>query len=148
MGLQLEEKISMNEPYWIVREYLKRMDLDFIENHENKSFNLFFDIQDRRVRVEIRLIENWIDIHTKLHNTRKLTPEDRLAIYEEMLKASRKTKTYFALERTKAIATISIPINGLNYELFKTELENYEQCLEYWTSKILPKYGLELIAAE
>ncbi len=138
----------INEPYWIVREYLKRLDLEFVENPQDKMFDLYMDIKDKRVRVEIRLNENWIDIQTKLHNTRKLSPEERLAIYEEMLKAGSKTKTIFTLERSKAVAQTSLPITGLNFELFKTEIQIYQKCLEYWTSKIIPKFGLEIIAAE
>ncbi len=138
----------MNEPYWIVREYLKRLDLEFMENPQDKIINLFLDVKDRRIKVEIRLNEGWIDIQTQLHNTRKLSPEERLQIYEAMLKASGKTKTSFYLERSKALVQASLPVQGLNFEIFKTEIETYHKCLEYWTTKIIPKLGLEIIAAE
>ncbi len=133
----------MATTWFIAKEYLKRLDVDF-EERGRKTFSLFPCGPTKTEEIEVFPGTNWITLTTRLLDLSSLASKKRESIYGQLLKANaRLVEVSFGIDKRNClILRNAIPVVGISYDSFTATYEAHMAGVEFFQKKLLPQIDL------
>lgn len=138
--LAYRDRLEMSTTWFIAKEYLKRLEIDF-EEHGRKTFS----VQPHR-HTETNLIEvfpgkNWITLTTRLMDMTKLPAKARKTAYETLLKANATlVEVNFGVDKKNCLMIRNtIPVTGISYDIFNCTYEAHLSGIKFFFDKLHPQ---------
>ncbi len=129
----------MSTTWYIAKEYLKRLEINFEEN-DRKTFSLYPYGPTETKQIEVFPGSNWITLTTRLMDLSKLPDEEKSCACEKLLKANAKlVEITFGIDKKNCvILRNAIPVTGISYDAFSCTYEAHISGLKFFHSKLKP----------
>ncbi|MHA1950001.1 MAG: hypothetical protein ACW99G_14265 [Candidatus Thorarchaeota archaeon] len=114
----------MSTTWFIAKEYLKRLEIDF-EEHGRKTFSLYpYGPTETKV-IEVFPGKTWITLTTRLMELSKVPTRSKKGVYEKLLKTNATlVEVNFGLDKKDCLMIRNaIPVTGISYDLFNYTYE-------------------------
>ena len=134
----------MSTTWFIAKEYLKRLEINF-EEHGRKTFSV-----RPRSKTETKIIEvfpgkDWITLTTRLMDLSEVPAKSRRKIYETLLKANATlVEVNFGLDKKDCLMLRNaIPVTGISYDVFNSTYEAHLAAVKFFFEKLQPQLLIE-----
>ncbi|MBN2229104.1 MAG: type III secretion system chaperone [Candidatus Thorarchaeota archaeon] len=127
----------MSTTWFIAKEYLKRLDIDF-EEHGRKTFSVQSERQTETKVIEVFPGANWITLTTRLMSLDDLPSKGRREVYEKLLKANATlVEVNFGIDKKNClILRNALPVTGISYDLFSCTYEAHLAGIKFFFEKM------------
>jgi len=140
----IRDRVEMSTTWFIAKEYLKRLEIDFEENGR-KTFSV-----TPRTKTETKVIEvfpgkNWITLTTRLMDMTDLPLKARKSAYETLLKANATlVEVNFGVDKKNCLMIRNaIPVTGISYDIFNCTYEAHLSAIKFFFEKLYPQMSEE-----
>ncbi|MDF1540136.1 MAG: hypothetical protein P1Q69_14670 [Candidatus Thorarchaeota archaeon] len=129
----------MSTTWYITKEYLKRLEIDF-EEKGRKTFNLLPYGPPKTEEIEVFPGTNWITLTTRLMDLSILSAKDKKAACVHLLKANAKlVEISFGVDKKDCvILRNAIPVPGISYDAFNCTYEAHISGIKFFHTKMRP----------
>lgn len=129
----------MSTTWFIAKEYLKRLEVNF-EEHGRKTFSLYPYGPTETKEIEVFPGKNWITLTTRLMDLGELSEGKRAKIYEQLLKANANlVEITFGMDRKSfVIIRNAIPVTGISYDVFSCTYEAHLSGIKFFHNRLKP----------
>ncbi|MFX1483771.1 MAG: hypothetical protein ACFFCP_11365 [Promethearchaeota archaeon] len=134
----------MSTTWFIAKEYLKRLEIDF-EEHGRKTFSLYpYGPTETRV-IEVFPGANWITLTTRLMDLSDVPNRSKKGIYEKLLKSNATlVEVNFGIDKKNYLMIRNaIPVTGISYDIFNSTYEAHLAGVKFFHEKLKPQLDLE-----
>ena len=130
----------MSTTWFIAKEYLKRLELNF-EEHGRKTFSLYPLGKTEANVIEIFPGKNWITLTTRLMDLADVATKSKRGIYEKLLKSNATLVEVNFGNHKKDCLTIrnAIHVTGISYDLFNCTYEAHLAGVKFFHEKLKPQ---------
>ncbi len=134
----------MSTTWYITKEYLKRLEINF-EEKGRKTFCLLPYGPPETEEIEVFPGENWITLTTRLMKLEGYTAKEKRNVYEHLLKANAKFAeiSYGLDKKSFIILRNAIPVIGISYDAFSSIYQAHISGLKFFHSKMKPLVAKE-----
>ncbi|MBD3404796.1 MAG: hypothetical protein GF411_01515 [Candidatus Lokiarchaeota archaeon] len=134
-----EESEYMGTVWFIAKEYLKRLQVDF-EEHGRKTFSLFPFGQTKTEQIEIFPGTHWITLTTRLLDLCDTPDEVKQTFFQTLLKANAKlAEVSFGIDKKECVIIRSaIPVIGISYDSFNATYEAHKNGVKFFQKSLAP----------
>ncbi len=134
----------MATTWYIAKEYLKRLEINF-EEIDRKTFNLLPYGPVETKQIEVFPGANWISLTTRLFDLSELSEREQNKAYLLLLKTNAKlVEISFGIDKKNCvILRNAVPVNGISYDAFNCTYEAHLSGLKFFHEKLLPEFRKE-----
>ncbi|MCK5240709.1 MAG: type III secretion system chaperone [Candidatus Thorarchaeota archaeon] len=135
---------SMSTTWYITKEYLKRLEINF-EEKGRKTFNLLPYGPPQTEEIEIFPGSNWITLTTRLMDITPLSAKDKRVACMHLLKANAKlVEITFGVDKKNCIILRNaIPVTGISYDAFNCTYDAHISGIKFFHEKMKPMIAKE-----
>jgi hypothetical protein len=129
----------MSTTWYITKEYLKRLEINF-EEKGRKTFCLTPYGPPKTEEIEVFPGTNWITLTTRLMSLNDHSAKEKREAYEHLLKANAKlVEISFGIDKKNCIILRNaLPVVGISYDAFNSMYEAHISGLEFFDTKMKP----------
>jgi hypothetical protein len=129
----------MTTTWFIAKEYLKRLEINF-EEKGKKTFSLFPYGPTETESIEVFPGANWITLTTRLLDLSGQSIKERRSIYEHLLKANAKlVEVSFGIDKKNFVMIRNaIPVTGVSYDAFNCTYHAHLNGIKFFHEKLAP----------
>ena len=127
----------MSTTWFIAKEYLKRLEINF-EEHGRKTFSLYpYGPIEAKV-IEVFPGTNWITLTTRLMDLSDVPVKSRRGLYEKLLKSNASlVEVNFGIDKKNCLMIRNaIPVTGISYDLFNCTYEAHLAGVKFFHEKL------------
>ncbi|TXT55681.1 MAG: hypothetical protein BAJATHORv1_30061 [Candidatus Thorarchaeota archaeon] len=130
----------MGTVWFIAKEYLKRLEVDF-EEHGRKTFSLYPFGQTKTEQIEIFPGTHWITLTTRLQDISDLPEDTKQDFCQILLKANAKlAEVSFGIDKKDCvIIRNAIPVVGISYDSFNATYEAHKNGVKFYQKSLAQK---------
>lgn len=143
-NIAFEDRVEMSTTWFIAKEYLKRLEIEF-EEHGRKTFTV-----TPKTKTETKIIEvfpglNWITLTTRLMDLTDLPAKARKSAFETLLKANATlVEVNFGVDKKNCLTVRNaIPVNGISYDIFNCTYQAHLSAIKFFFEKLYPQFSEE-----
>ena len=127
----------MSTTWFIAKEYLKRLEINF-EEHGRKTFSLYPYGPTEASVIEVFPGKNWITLTTRLMDLSDIPTKGKRAIYEKLLKSNATlVEVNFGIDKRDCLMIRNaIPVTGISYDLFNSTYEAHLAGVKFFHEKL------------
>jgi len=142
---QMASKIEENKALTKTKSYLTRMKIPFTSEQE-QTLLIAWNIKGITFPSSITVINDYLFIYSVVILRSELKNVNLKEVYEHLLRASHNVpEVAFDLDDFGNIGTgQEIPLNGLTFEVFKSELNAIPTAILYFLETVVPECGLKI----
>jgi hypothetical protein len=132
-----DESIKMSTTWFIAKEYLKRLEVNF-EEHGRKTFSLYPYGPTETKEIEVFPGKHWITLTTRLMDLGTVSKKTKL--YETLLKSNAKLAemTFGIDKKNYLIIRNAMPVTGISYDVFNCTYEAHLAGIRFFHNKLKP----------
>jgi hypothetical protein len=136
-NLAQDESKEMSTTWFIAKEYLKRLEVNF-EEHGRKTFSLYPYGPTETKEIEVFPGKHWITLTTRLMDLSSISKKTKL--YETLLKSNAKlAEMTFGIDRKNfLIIRNAMPVTGISYDVFNCTYEAHLSGIRFFHNKLKP----------
>jgi hypothetical protein len=129
----------MSTTWFIAKEYLKRLEINF-EEKGRKTFSLFPYGPTKTEEIEVFPGAHWITLTTRLFDLSGISKKNKKEAYEKLLKANATlVEVSFGIDKKDCvILRNAIPVLGISYDSFNATYEAHMSGIGFFHKKLLP----------
>jgi hypothetical protein len=129
----------MSTTWFIAKEYLKRLQINFEENGR-KTFSLYPYGQTETNEIEVFPGTSWITLTTRLMDLSNVTDTKKKEVYEKLLKSNAKlVEITFGIDKKDClIIRNALPVDGISYDSFNCTYEAHLAGIKFFQKTLLP----------
>ena len=130
----------MSTTWFIAKEYLKRLEIDF-EEHGRKTFSVYpYGSIETKV-IEVFPGTNWITLTTRLMDLSDVPAKNKRSVYEKLLKSNATlVEVNFGIDKKNCLMIRNaIPVTGISYDLFNSTYEAHLAGVKFFHEKLKPQ---------
>ena len=130
----------MSTTWFIAKEYLKRLEIDF-EEHGRKTFSLYpYGPIETKV-IEVFPGKDWITLTTRLMDLSEIPTKNKRAVYEKLLKSNAAlVEVSFGIDKKDYLMIRNaIPVTGVSYDVFNSTYEAHLAGVKFFHEKLKPQ---------
>lgn len=127
----------MSTTWFIAKEYLKRLNIDFEENGR-KTFSVRPERKIETSIIEVFPGKDWITLTTRLMDLENLSAKGRKNVYEKLLKANATlVEVNFGIDKKNCLMIRNaVPVTGISYDLFSCIYEAHIAATKFFFEKL------------
>jgi hypothetical protein len=129
----------MSTTWFIAKEYLKRLQINFEEN-ARKTFSLRPYQPPESGEIEVFPGANWITLTTRLMDLSTIPEGKKKVAYEKLLKSNAKlAEITFGIDKKDClIIRNALPVEGISYDAFSSTYEAHIAGIKFFQKTLLP----------
>jgi hypothetical protein len=141
----MSSEIDVNNALTTTKQYLKKMEIPFSAEQE-QNLLIAWNIKGINFPATITVANGYLFLYSIIMLRSELKNVDLKQVYEHLLRASHKLpEVAFDLDDFGNIGTgQEIPLNGLTFEVFKSELNAIPAALLYFLETVVPECNLKM----
>lgn len=141
--------MEINEVLTKVKQYLKKMQIPF-KAEQQQTLLIAWNIKGINFPASITVTNGYLFLYSLVILRNELKNANLEQVYEHLLRASHNLpEVAFDLDDFGNIGTgQEIPLDGLTFEVFKSELNAIPQALLYFLETVVPECDLKLQTSE
>jgi hypothetical protein len=141
----MESNIELNEALTKTKQYLKKMQIPFTSK-EQQTLLIAWSMKGINFPASITVTNNYLFLYSVVMLRSELKNADLQQVYELLLRASHNLpEVAFDLDDFGNIGTgQEIPINGLTFEVFKSELDAIPTAILYFLERVAPECNIQI----
>ena len=143
----MSSKMDKNTALTTTKQYLKKMEIPFSVEQE-QTLLIAWNIKGINFPASITVTDDYIFLYSVVILRRELKNANLTQVYEHLLRASHNLpEVAFDLDDFGNIGTgQEIPVQGLTFEVFKSELNAIPAALLYFLETVVPECNLKIQA--
>ncbi len=132
----------MSTTWFIAKEYLKRLEIDF-EEHGRKTFSLYPHGPTETKIIEVFPGKNWITLTTRLMDLSEVPTRSQRGVFEKLLKSNATlVEVNFGIDKKNCVMIRNaIPVTGISYDLFNCTYEAHLAGVKFFHEKLKSQLG-------
>jgi hypothetical protein len=141
---ELQDRIPMSTTWFIAKEYLKRLEIDF-EEHGRTTFSVHPEKHIETKVIEVFPGKDWITLTTRLMALDDLPAKGRKGVYEKLLKANATlVEVNFGIDKKNYLMLRNAaPVTGISYDVFNCTYEAHLAAIKFFFEKMKDQLFLE-----
>ena len=143
----MDPKTEINQALTKVKQYLKKMQIPFTAK-QKQTLLIAWNIKGTNFPASITVTDDYLFLYALVMLRNELKNVDQKQVYEHLLRASHSLpEVAFDIDDFGNIGTgQEIPLKGLSFEVFKSELNAIPTALIYFLETVVPECGLKMYA--
>jgi hypothetical protein len=141
----MESNTKLNDALTKTKQYLKKMKIPFTLEQQ-QTLLIAWNIKGITFPASITITNDYLFLYSVVILRSELKNANLKQVYEHLLRASHKLpEVAFDLDDFGNIGTgQEIPLNGLTFEVFKSELNAIPAALLYFLETVVPECNLKM----